>query len=401
MTPPLPRRRFLTAGVVAAWPGRPRARGEDLAERVTVSLASGETATGRRLSVQEEEIRLDGRGWRWDAVADVTVAGPVEADGGRGWVELTGGDRLFGDATAFDGDAVTLARPGPGADDPLRLPADRVRGVRFGGGGPLTKFHRLAVLRDRGADDLILRRDGGRLGGELLAFDAAAVRLRAAAVEAAVPRGQVHALALSPELQSPAPPPARFLSVLLADGSHLTAAALSYGADGGELLTPGGVAVPLAADALRGLTAFTPALRDAGEPTVTHAGGPFGRATPRRDRTVVGRRVVAAGRPRPVGWGVSAGTTLTFAVPAGAAAFLTAFAVDAAAGELADCDVAVSLDGASVWDRTGVRAGGWEPARLRLDSAAAVTLTVAPGALGGMRDEAFWAAPRFVTDAPT
>ena len=393
MSDPRLTRRGLLLSTAACGFAAGRCRADPKSPNVEVTLPTGEVVSGDVLRAGEGRIELDERSWPWEEALDATLPGPIPPDGKRGWVELTGGDRLFGDATNFDGDAIRLER----ADGTtLALPADRVRFVRFADAGPLTKPQRLAALRERGADDLALPRTGGRIGGELLEFDGAAVRLLTAAGETAVPRATVRALALSPELQRPAPPPPRFAVALLADGSHLTAASLTLGPAGGELVTPAGVVVPLAADAVRGLTIVTPAAPLAEAPTESFAPGPAGRAMPRRDRTVVGRRPVANGRPRAPGWGVAAGTTLRFAVPTGATAFVAAFAVDAAAGELAECDALIAVDGEPRWERDGVRAGALHPVRVGLDGAASLSMTVSPGALGGVRDEAFWVAPRFV-----
>ena len=204
------------------------------------------------------------------------------------------------------------------------------------------------------------------------------------------------AVVTSPELQRRTLVPPRRLVLLLADGSHLSAAAIDYGPAGGEAATTAGVAVPLTAGAVRGVTAFTPAAADAGDPAVSHTDDLAGAPPAVRDRTVTGRRCVAGGRPRPTGRGVWAGTTLTFTAPPGATAFVTAFALDARAGLPAECDAAVAVGGTGVWTATGVRAGGFRPVRVPVAGGDAVALSVAPGALGAVRDEAFWTAPRFV-----
>ena len=358
-----------------------------------MELSDGGTATGDRLELTDAAVRVDGREWRWEEVTDVTVPGPVAPGGDRGWVELTGGDRLFGDPTDCDGETVGVEfADGP----PLRLPADRVRAVRFGERGPLTGPQRLAVIRSRGAEDLALLRVGGRVGGELLGFDDAAVRFDTPAGALAVPRESVRAVALSPELQRPVELPPRRLVLLLADGSHVTAAAVDYGPDGGTATTPAGFVVPLSAGAVRGVTAFSERVRDAGEPAVTFAPTPAGEPAPVRDRTVTGRRAVAGGRPRPSGRGVWAGTTLTFTAPPGATAFVTAFALNRSAGAAGECDAAVAVGGKVVWTETGVRAGAFEPVRVTVSGGEEVSVAVAPGTLGAVRDEAFWVAPRFV-----
>ncbi|NNJ24745.1 NPCBM/NEW2 domain-containing protein [Alienimonas chondri] len=387
------RRTFLQSATLACGFAGDFARGESAENCIEVTLSGGGSVTGSRIEVSDQTIRLDDQSWSWDEVLDVFVPGPIAPDGDRGWVELTGGDRLFGTVAGFDGETIAFSRP---RGDSLSLPADRVRFMRFAGTGPLTNVQRLAALRDRGADDLALLQVGGRVGGELLEFDADAVRLLAAAGEIKLPRSTVRAVALSPELQRPAPRPNRFFQALLADGSHLTATSLTYGPAGGQALTAEGLTVPLGPDAIRELTAVTPGVAEASEPTVEIAAVPHGRAEPRRDRSVVGRRPVADGRPRTLGWGVAAGTTLTFAVPPEATAVVTAFAVDAAAGELADCDASITVDGATRWERNGVRSGAFHPVRIEFDGAESVALTVSPGTLGGVRDEAFWIAPRFV-----
>ncbi|QDT16119.1 NPCBM/NEW2 domain-containing protein [Alienimonas californiensis] len=399
--PPLPRRTFLSAAATACGFAGTMAVGATFYDPVTIRLANGAQAAGSRLRVEGATLRLDDRSWPWGEVLDATVAGPVaadlEPDGERGWVELTGGDRLFGTATAFDGDAIGLERPDGTA---LSLPADRVRGVRFPGGGfetgALTKPHRLTLLRDRGADDLALLRAGGRTGGELLGFDTATVRLRTAAGELTLPRAELAGLSLSPDLQTPPKTPDSFLTLLLADGSHLTAAALTLDETGGTAVTPAGIEVPIAADAVRRISVVSPRVREAGEPAATFAPGPAGSPPPVRDRTVTGRRAVAADRPRPRGWGVWSGTTLTFPVPPDAAAFDVGFALTAAAGELAECDVQIAVDGTTRQERSGLRTGKLVPLRIDVTNAERVALTIAPGALGGVQDEAFWIAPRFV-----
>ena len=360
-----------------------------------MELSDGGTATGNRLELTGDAVRLDGREWRWEEVTDVSVAGRAAPGDDRGWVELTDGDRLFGTATDCDGETVGVAL----ADgSTLRLPADRVRAVRFAGSGPLTGPQRAAVIRPRGVDDLALLRVGGRVGGELLGFGDAAVRLDTPAGELTVPRETVRAVAFSPELQRPVDLPPRRLVLLTADGAHLTAAAVGYGPDGGTATTPAGIVVPLSAGSGRGVTAFSEGVRDAGEPAVTFAPTPAGEPAPVRDRTVTGRRAVAGGRPRTVGWGVWSGTTLTFTAPPGATAFVTAFALDRSAGAAGACDAAVSVGGTVVWERAGVRAGAFEPVRVVVSGGEEVSLAVAPGALGAVRDEAFWSAPRFVVE---
>ncbi|MFH5805832.1 NPCBM/NEW2 domain-containing protein [Alienimonas sp. DA493] len=402
---PLPRRTVLQGAAVACGFAGTTAVGATRAESVAIRLADGSEATGSRLWAEGATLRLDDRPLPWGDVLNATVAGPVAGDaepsGDRGWVELTGGDRLIGTPTTFDGDAIGLERPD---GTTLSLPADRVRGMRFPGAGadvgPLTKPHRLALLRDRGADDLALRSAGGRVGGELLGFDESAVRLLTAAGEIALPRADLAGLALTPDLQTPPETPAAFLSVLLADGSHLTAAELSFDETGGTAVTAAGIEVPLAAGAVRGLSAFAPTVRDAGEPSVTFAAGPAGNPPPVRNRTVTGRRAVAAGRPRPRGWGVWSGTTLTVPVPPGATAFDVNLALAAAAGELAEADAQIAVDDAVQWERSGLRAGDLVPIRVDVTNAINVSLTVLPGTLGGVQDEAFWIAPRFIIPAP-
>ena len=395
------RRNFLSAGVTACgFVCRPfclrteGAHAKPRAGAVAVELSDGGAATGDRLELTDDAVRVDGREWGWGEVTDVSVAGRAAPGDDRGWVELTGGDRLFGDPTDCDGETVGVALADGAA---LRLPADRVRAVRFGGRGPLTGPQRLAVIRPRGADDLALLRVGGRVGGELVGFDTAAVRLDTPAGELAVPRGTVRAVAFSPELQRSVAFPPRRLVLLTADGSHVTAAAVGYGPGGGTATTPAGIVVPLSAGAVRGVTAFSERVRDAGEPTVTFAPTPAGKPAPVRDRTVTGRRAVAGGRPRPVGRGVWSGTTLTFTAPPGATAFVTAFALDRSAGTAGECAAAVSVGGNVVWTETGVRAGAFLPVRAAVAGGEAVGLSVAPGAMGAVRDEAFWVAPRFVS----
>ena len=392
--PRLTRRLLLrSAATACGFAGAPRqAPVKPQAAAVTAETIGGETFVASALSVSGRTISLDGRTWDWGELIDVVVPGPVEPAGQRGWIELTGGDRPFGEATDCDGETVDVRLAG---NISLSIPAERVRGVRFTGGGTPTKPQRLAILRARGPRDWALLRVGGRIGGELNGFDATAVRLQTALGERAVPRAEVRAVAFTPELQRPAERPARTLAVLLADGSHLTAASLNYGPGGGEAQTTAGVVVPIAAGAVRGLTPFAPALRDAGEPKVTFGPGSIGEPAPARDRTATGRRALADGRPRPRGWGVWSGTTLTFAAPPGATTFLAAFAVDARAGAPAECDARASVDGAVRWERARVRAGALRPLRLPLAGAKAVSLHVAPGVLGGVRDEAFWVAPRF------
>ena len=391
------RRAFLSIGATACgfacarFPGESHAKPQ--AGAVAVELSGGGTVTGDRLELTDAAVRLDGREWRWEEVTDVTVAGRAADDDDRGWVELTGGDRLFETATDCDGETVGVEL----ADgSTLRLPADRVRAVRFGERAPLTGPQRLAVIRPRGADDLALLRVGGRVGGELLGFDAAAVRLDTPAGELIVPRTEVRAVAFSPELQRSVDLPPRRLVLLLADGAHVTAAAVDYGPDGGTATTPAGIVVPLSAGAVRGVTAFSGRVRDAGEPAVTFAPTPAGEPAPIRDRTVTGRRAVAGGRPRPSGRGVWAGTTLIFTAPPGATAFATAFILDRSAGAAGECAAAVSVGGSVVWTETGVQAGAFLPVRAAVSGGAAVGLSVAPGALGAVRDEAFWVASRFV-----
>ena len=364
----------------------------------TVETTAGETVTGETLAVADGSLRTDDRAWRWEELVAAASAGPVDVSGERGWAELTGGDRLFGSVGTFAGDAVTLTRPGPAA--PLALPAAGVRAVRFAAPGPPTEPHRQTVRRDAGADDLVLLRVGGRVAGELLGWDAAgpgaAVRVRAAAGEIAVPRADVRAVSLSPELQFPTPDPPTFAAVTLADGSTLTAASLRYADDGGDLTTPGGVTVPIAAGDLRGLLFYSPSVRAAGEPAVTFEPTPAGEVPPVRDRTTTGRRAVAGGRPHPRGWGVWGGTTLRFPVPPGATRFVTAFALDRSAGEAGEVTARVRLGDAVAWERIGVRAGDLLPVRLDVGGAGAVSLEVIPGPLPGVREEAFWVAPRFV-----
>jgi len=79
---------------------------------------------------------------------------------------------------------------------------------------------------------------------------------------------------------------------------------------------------------------------------------------------------------------------------------VTAFALDAAAGELAECDARATVDGETRWERDGLRAGALVPLRIDLSADTTVSLTVAPGTLGGVRDEAFWVAPRFLFETP-
>ncbi|MEM9704046.1 MAG: hypothetical protein AAF907_16520, partial [Planctomycetota bacterium] len=133
-TPPPIARRTVLAGATFAC-GFVGVFGQEPKDEPPISLTrlNGERLIGSRITIDDEALTLDGRPRRWEEALDVSIGGPVAADAERGWVELTGGDRLFGDATDFDGEEIAVRRPD---GTRLRLPADRVRFVRFANAGP-------------------------------------------------------------------------------------------------------------------------------------------------------------------------------------------------------------------------------------------------------------------------
>jgi hypothetical protein len=121
----------------------------------------------------------------------------------------------------------------------------------------------------------------------------------------------------------------------------------------------------------------------------------------RRDRSVLGGALMAAGRTHGKGLGVHSRSRISFTVPAGVTTFWTRVAVDDSAAELpfrADVDVRVLLAGKVVFEQQGLRVGQapLDTGLLPVAPGQRLSLEVGFGAGRELGDRVDWLSPVFL-----
>ncbi len=288
---------------------------------------------------------------------------------------LSDGDRLVGEPTAVAGESLTWAEPLLGA---VPVPLGRLLAMGRGASA--------AVPDERPKQDVVTLANGDTVAGVFSGCGGGKLTVQSGDAGATdVPLANVARVAFA---STGGPPPAaagQAFRVRLADGSAVTASAVTV--DGGAVsLTPAGrnarpvalrLADVVAVEQLNGPVGWLSSRDPAEAVQVPYLGG--APAWPARfDAAVDGSPLAFAGRPFDHGIGVHAYSRLTFAVDPGWSSFRTQYAVDSRRDVprlLADVTVRIKLDGRVVHEQRDVRAGVLSPV-VRVDLAGAKTLTL-------------------------
>jgi hypothetical protein len=306
---------------------------------------------------------------------------------------LTNRDRLLCEAFTVKDGVLTITR----ANAPsVIVPLEYALGIVLRANAD-QRFEPLLLRQTFEADTLLLA-NGDRVAGELAAVEEGMCRIRTAAAELSVDLDQLSAIALQSDLALPIPHEPRHATLVLRDGSLLTASgverndsAMRVDAEADFMLQIpwseiqrvdfyGERVIPMT-DLPQPEFAFTPFLdRPAGFEMNRNA---YAGLLRMRGQTFA-RGIGAAPRAR-----------FTWKLPAGAARFYAEVGIDDASGASGNADVIVEMDGREVFRREDL-SGGETPAAIgpiELRDGGTLSFFTDFGAAADIGDLADWARP--------
>lgn len=367
----------------------------DDAARVSAVRLDGSRVIGSLQSFGSGKVRIgsaDGRArpvdLKTDDVLSFELAERKSADVPATVLEFANGDRIAVEVGVVEGDVLAATF----GDMPLDVPLEALRGIRFAS-SDAEDGSSAWLLREEGADDLVLLTNGDRLAGEFVGLSGTELRLDSGGREVRVPRDRIVVLSLSPELTVPATIDGP-RQIVQSSRGWLTVRDLTRTDDGswtattafGETVAwPAGTVGSVRFAGGRG--EFLSEIEPAGiefEPYLD-------RVWPlRRDRDVTGAPLAVGGEVFPTGLGTHSRSRATYDLGGRYAAFRAVIGLAPSAGEVGSAEFAVEVDGREVFRSDPVTAAEAKPVAIELTGAETLVLSVDYGRNGDVRDRANW-----------
>jgi hypothetical protein len=310
-------------------------------------------------------------------------------------VELRGGGKVLGKGVTIGNDKCQVTWS---AEEPLALPIDLVRAIRFEPAVASPDFDKALAAPSAELDRIFLKDEAGQLSsvtglmdslsGEQLSFESGGQTRM-------VPRGRLFGIVVAQPAATD--PPAACL-VALKDGSLLAGESLELAGDSARLGFAGGKASFLWSAVARvtlrsSRVAFLSDLKPVAEEQQALVTLP---RPAQRDKNVLARPLVLGTRTYDKGLGVHARSSLSFAADSKWDTLAATIGLDASAGGKGDCVFSVLADGQTLITR---RVKGTDPPHelsVPIAGREQVTLLVEPGEGLDLADLANWCDVRFI-----
>jgi len=362
-------------------------------------LLDGSSVPYQSLTIAAGKLSGDGvpAGLTLDDLRRIEVAPlPPAADKPAVVVELRAGGRVLGTSVTLGDDKCQIAWS---AAEPLSLPIDLVRAIRFDPATASPDFDKALATPSAELDRIFLKDDAGKLSsvaGLIDTLTSEQLTFESGGQNRAVPRSRLFGVVVAQP--SAVDPPAHCL-VALVDGSLLGGDTLSLVGDKASLTLAGGGKADLTWKAVSHVTlrssrvAFLSDLKPSAEEQsalVTLA------RLAQRDKNVLGKPLALGTKMFDKGLGVHARSSLTFEAEGKWDMLAATIGLDAAAAGKGDCVFTVLADGQSLFTRR--MKGNDPPHELNLPIAGKgqITLLVEPGEGLDLADLADWCDVRFI-----
>lgn len=300
---------------------------------------------------------------------------------------LAGGDRLIGQPRQLDGATLVWFAAGIGE---VRVPIERAVGILR------DKASDPRLDADRG-EDVMLLLNGDTVRGIVTALAERSVSITPTGGDAIdVPLDNIRELLMAtpPQGRGQVEPPAYMLR--LASGSVLSCESLTLDDDKLNITVAGGAKASLPTSVVASIehTAGPVVWLSTRTPSeVVYTPYFTGDFTPKMDKTVTGEPIRLGNQVIQRGIGMHSKTRMTFALQPEDRSFRTRYAIDPALG-YANVDVRVFVDGKSVHENKGFKAGDLSPVvEVDLKNAKSLTLEVDYGQGYDIQDRLTWIEP--------
>jgi hypothetical protein len=372
---------------------------------LTLTRLSGESLPAGSLSIADGKLSGAGlpAGLSLDDLRRIDVAAPA-ADSAKPAVsiELRGGGLVGGKSVALADDACQLAW---GFGQPLAIPIDAVRAIRFDPAAVNAEFDKAIAAPSADADRIYFLVEGQpeSIAGLIAGLTAEELTFEIEGQERKLPRAQLFGIVLAQaQAEDPTPP----ATIHLRDGSQLSAALASL--QDGTLVCklPGDseVSIPWSAVARIDIRSSREAFLSDLKPTAVDEAVLVTLPRPwQRDKAVTGKPLelsagagTAARRTFDKGIGVHARSALSFEAGREYDLLVATIGIDAGTEGKGDCVFRVLGDGQPIFSQ---RMKGTDPPQeLRVEIRAydEITLVVEPGEGLDLADHANWCEVRMV-----
>lgn len=315
-------------------------------------------------------------------------------------IDLDNGDRLFGQILGGNEDTITLGVSPLGN---IRIPLTRILRVTTAEGRRAEKAndHAMPEKRTSGDSDVILLSNGDRIDGLVAEINKAKILLEQNDRATSVPMRSVLTVRFAPT-DTPRPKGLR-ATLHLTDGSRITVEELTWTGPKLEArIEP--ETVELSVEAVRrvdisgGRWVWLSEL----EPVSFQHVPAFSLPWPWvRDRNVLGRPIRLRGRTYERGVGLHAEAVLIYDLGTAYERFVSEVGIDDGAGDLADVDIEVRLDGEIRFQQAHLRNGDEAKVDLPVREASRLELIVRFGANADIQDRVNWAGAALIRKPPT
>jgi len=283
--------------------------------------------------------------------------------------------------------------------EPLSLPVDLMRAIRFEPAAANTEFDKAVAAPSAELDRVFVKDDAGQLNsvsGLIDSLDGEQVKVEIGGQERRIPRAKLFGIAFAQAAAHDSP---AHCAVTFRDGSALGGETISLSNGKAILTLAAGEKVEfLSAVASRVIirsnrVAFLSDLKPVAETQQPIVTLPMPAA---RDKSVSGRPLKLGARVYEKGLGVHARSSLTFAADKKWDTLAATIGLDAAAEGRGDCVFVVLADGEPLFTRRLKGADAPEEIQLPIAGREQVTLLVEPGQGLDLADHADWCDARFI-----
>lgn len=376
---------------------------------VTVERLGAEPLTGHWISGSAQQVVIETASQTRQTLLVETIAGMQVGDSklrviapisGSGWTVLASGERLRALPSVIDADSLTVSLTQLPALPSQRVPLEACRGFTLSlPSDPFRQgldWRRLMQRSDE--SDLILLKNGDRVDGEFLGLADAKFRTKTSLGEVVSDFNAVRSLALNPTLITTPKRPPRFVWAVLTEGSVLCLEELTMKGEFCIAKSVSGFALKLPTIALAELRFVheqVQSLADRKPDEVAQQKLLGTNRPPLTNMNVIGGPLLIGGVPFATGYGVPAGTRLSWDLQPKDQSFSAVVGVDDSAGAGGTVEFEIIVDGREVWRSPKLhgRDGPLRTPTISVSGAKRLSLVTHPADLGAVLDFADWCHP--------
>ena len=363
----------------------------------TLVLLDGQSVAVKSLALSGGKLTGDGvpEGLTLDDLRRIDLPGARASEKPIVVVELRGGGRVQGKAVTIGDDKCQIQWT---LGEDLNLPIDVVRAVRFEPATANPEFDKSLAAPAADSDRIFFKVDDryDSLKGLIVSLTAEQLTFQLEGAERMLPRTQLYGIVVA-QAQAEDNPTQSVVS--LRDGSRLAGILTSIADDQATIELPGGrrIGFPWTAASRMDVRSDRVAYLSDLKPTAVDESAVVTLSRSwQRDKNVLGKPLVLAGKTFDKGIGVHARSSLAFAADQKFDKLAAVIGIDAGTGGKGDCVFTVLGDGQPIFTK---RVKGNDPPEnlsVEISRYDQVTLLVEPGADLDLADHANWCEARFI-----